>query len=139
MEPAEVFTSINYWAVLVAALASFIVGSLWYGPIFGKLWMQLHNYTKEEIEASNIPFPVIMVINYIAAALAAFALAMFLGAEASVGFGVFAGLMVAVFWIGTSRLNDVLFERQPLKLYFINVGYNIIIYVLMGAILGRWS
>ncbi len=33
---------INYWAVLMAALSSMIVGSLWYMPAtFGKAWMRL--------------------------------------------------------------------------------------------------
>jgi len=42
------------------------------------------------------------------------------------------------FWIGTSRLNDVLYERKPWGLFFINVGYTLVIYVIMGAILGAW-
>ena len=54
------------------------------------------------------------------------------------GFGIFAGLMIAIFWIGTSRLNDVLYERKPIGLFWINVGYNLVIYTIMGAILGAW-
>ena len=30
---------INYWAVLVSAIASMAIGSLWYGPLFGKQFM----------------------------------------------------------------------------------------------------
>lgn len=122
----------------MAALSSFIVGWIWYGPLFGKLWMKLHGFTVEELKDSSMSMPVIMVVNYVATALAALAIAMFIGQEANAGFGIFAGLMIAVFWIGTSRLNDVLFERKPWGLYFINVGYNVVIYVVMGAILGAW-
>lgn len=138
MEPSEVFGSINYLAVIVAALSSFVVGWIWYGPLFGKVWMRLHGFSKDDLTESSMSVPVIMVINYIATALAALAIAMFLGPEANAGFGIFAGLMIAIFWIGTSRLNDVLFERKPWGLYFINVGYNVVIYVVMGAILGAW-
>jgi hypothetical protein len=46
--------------------------------------------------------------------------------------------MIAVFWIATSRLNDVLYEQKPMGLFWINVGYNVAIYVIMGAILGAW-
>jgi len=138
MEPSEVFGSINYLAVIVAALSSFVVGWIWYGPLFGKAWMRLHGFTPEGLKEESISMPVIMIVNYIATALAALAIAMFLGPEATAGFGIFAGLMIAVFWIGTSRLNDVLFERKPWGLYFINVGYNIVIYVIMGAVLGAW-
>ena len=138
MESTEIFGNINYLAVLISALSAFVVGWLWYGPLFGKQWMKLHGFTEEELSKGTISFPVIMVINYVATVLAALAIAMFLGAESTVGFGLFAGLMIAIFWIGTSRLNDVLYERKPWGLFFINVGYNVIIYAVMGAILGAW-
>lgn len=138
MEPSEVFGSINYLAVIVAALSSFMVGWIWYGPLFGKTWMKLHGFTEEELKDSSMSMPVIMVVNYIATALAALAIAMFIGPEATAGFGIFAGLMIAILWIGTSRLNDVLYEKKPWGLFFINVGYNTVIYVIMGAILGAW-
>jgi len=138
MEPSEVFGSINYLAVIVAALCSFIVGWIWYGPLFGKIWMKLHGFSKDDLNEGTLSMPVIMIINYIATALAALAIAMFIGPEANAGFGIFAGIMIAVFWIGTSRLNDVLYERKPLGLFFINVGYTLVIYVIMGAILGAW-
>ncbi|MEE4287447.1 MAG: DUF1761 domain-containing protein [Mariniphaga sp.] len=138
MEPIEVFGSINYLAIIVAALSSFMVGWIWYGPLFGKIWMKLHGFTEEELKNSSMSMPVIMVVNYIATAMAALAIAMFIGPEATAGFGIFAGLMIAIFWIGTSRLNDVLYEKKPWRLFFINVGYNTVIYVIMGAILGAW-
>ena len=34
---------INYLAVFVAAIVAFILGFLFHGPIFGKLWMRLAN------------------------------------------------------------------------------------------------
>ncbi len=135
---SEVFGSINYLAVFVAALSSFVIGWLWYGPLFGKLWMKLNGFTPEILREGGMPMGVIMPVNYVATLLAAFAIAMFLGSEANAAFGVFAGLMIAIFWIATSRLNDVLYERKPFGLFLINVGYNLIIYVIMGAILGAW-
>lgn len=54
-------------------------------------------------------------------------------------FGIFTGIIIAVFWIATSRLNDVLYERKPMALFWINTGYNFVIYILMGAILGAWN
>jgi len=139
MNFSEMISQINFWAVIVAALASFIVGWLWYGPLFGKLWMELNGFTPEKLrEEKGLPMPFIMVVNYVATALAALSIAMFIGAEADISFGIFAGIMIALFWIGTSRLNDVLYERQPFKLYLINLGYNLVIYVIMGAVLGAW-
>ncbi|SHF09862.1 Protein of unknown function [Mariniphaga anaerophila] len=138
MEPSEVFAGINYWAVVVAAFSSFIIGWIWYGPLFGKTWMKLNGFTEDDLKKESLPVPVTMVVNYVATVLAALAIAMFLGPESDAGFGVFAGLMIAGFWIGTSRLNDVLYERKPWKLFFINLGYYVVIYIIMGAILGAW-
>ncbi|MBN2636170.1 MAG: DUF1761 domain-containing protein [Prolixibacteraceae bacterium] len=138
MDSQEILSGINFIAVLVSAFSAFIVGWLWYGPLFGKKWMELHGFTKEDVQKGTLPMPVIMITNYVATALAALAIAMFIGAEANVGFGIFAGIMIAVFWIGTSRLNDVLYEKKPFGLFLINVGYNIVIYTIIGAILGAW-
>ncbi len=138
MDTTNILGQINYLAVLVAALSSFVVGWLWYGPLFGKKWMNYMGYTEEDLKSGTISMPVIMSVNYLATALAALAIAMFLGPESTPAFGIFAGLMIAVFWIGTSRLNDVLYENKPLGLFFINVGYYVVVYILMGAILGAW-
>lgn len=119
--------------------SAFVVGWLWYGPLFGKLWMKLNGFTPEMLrDGKGLSMPLIMIINYIATVLAAFAIAMFIGSAADMHFGIFAGFMIALFWIGTSRLNDVLYERQPFKLYLINLGYNLVIYIIMGAVLGAW-
>jgi hypothetical protein len=138
MNFAEVFSGINYLAVLVAAISAFVVGWIWYGPLFGKIWMKLNGFTEEDLKKGSMSMPAIMIINYIATALAAFAIALFIGTESTAGFGLFAGIMIAVFWIATNRLNDVLYEQKPWGLYFINVGYNFIIYAVMGAVLGAW-
>ncbi len=140
MDFGQVISNINFLAVIVAAFSAFFVGCIWYGPLFGKKWMELNGFTKENMGQKKwLPLPLIMGINYIATLLAALSLAMFLGAEADVSFGIFAGLMIAVFWIATSRLNDVLYEQKPMGLFWINVGYNVAIYVIMGAIIGGWK
>lgn len=138
MDTVNVVGQINFLAVLVAALSSFIIGWLWYGPLFGRKWLGYMGYTEEDLKKGSMPMPAIMGVNYAATVLAAFAIAMFLGPESDASFGMFAGLMIAVFWIGTSRLNDVLYEDKPWGLFFINVGYYVVVYVLMGGILGAW-
>jgi len=139
MDFGQAISNINFPAVFVAAFSAFFIGWIWYGPLFGRQWMKLHGFTHDDIQKGILPMPAIMGINYVATVLAAFSLAMFLGAEADVTFGIFAGLMIAIFWIATSRLNDVLYERKPMGLFWINVGYNVVIYAVMGAILGGWK
>lgn len=138
MNVGEMIGNINFFAVLVSAFSAFFIGWMWYGPLFGKLWMKLNGFSADNIQEGTMPMPVIMGVNYVATFLAAFAIALFVGSEANIGYGIFAGVMIAIFWIATSRLNDVLYEKKPWGLFFINVGYNLVIYAIMGAIIGAW-
>lgn len=139
MNLVEVIAHLNYWAVVVAALSTFVVGSLWYSPfLFGKKWMELNGFTEESLRESTLPMPVVFGSSFIASLLAAFVLAMFLGSAANLWFGLFVGFMIAVFWIATARLNTILFERQKFSLFLIHAGYDLVAYMVMGAIIGAW-
>ena len=46
----------KFWAVLVSAVASMVIGSVWYGPIFGKVFtraMGMDKKTPEEMAAMS--------------------------------------------------------------------------------------
>ena len=44
------FSKINYFAVLVAALSTFVLGGLWYSPLlFGKAWMRVNNFSDTDV------------------------------------------------------------------------------------------
>ncbi len=46
------FSRINYFAVLAAALSTFILGGLWYSPLlFGKAWMRANSFTDDDLQA----------------------------------------------------------------------------------------
>lgn len=42
--------NINYIAVLVAAVAQFIFGAIWYMPLFGKMWGRIHGFDQQSKE-----------------------------------------------------------------------------------------
>ena len=44
---------INFAAVLVAAIVGFIIGILWYGPLFGKSWMRLMGMTDKQLKEAR--------------------------------------------------------------------------------------
>lgn len=37
---------VNFWAVLAAAVASIVIGAIWYGPLFGKPFMKASGMDK---------------------------------------------------------------------------------------------
>jgi hypothetical protein len=133
MEPLH----FNFFAIVTAALVTFAVGGLWYSPIlFAKPWMRECGLTEEQ--ARQAPMGRIFGLSALAALVMAANLAAFLGAKATLSFGLFAGAATGIGWVAMSLGVTYLFEQRSLKLWLIDAGYQVISYTLMGAILGAW-
>jgi hypothetical protein len=70
--------------------------------------------------------------------LAATALSAFLGADGTWLNGLQTGLWVGLFWIATAYGVTYLFEQRSVRLFLINAGYYIVLYAIMGTIIGAW-
>jgi len=129
-------SQINVLAVLVASISRFVLGGIWYGPVFGKAWMQETGITEEKAKASNMLR--IFGLTFAASLVIAFCLAFFLGMGSSLQSGVRYGFLIGFGWVAMSMATNDLFEQRSFKLFAINCGYHIIAFVIMGAILGAW-
>lgn len=129
--------SINYLAVLVAALATFMIGGVWYSPLlFQQPWMRVNGLTEAQLNAGKTG--VIFGLAFLFALVMAFNLAMFLNApETTVVWGATAGLLAAI-WVVLGIATMALFERRPAAYTAINGGYWLVSFVVMGAIIGAW-
>ena len=137
MEIQAALDSVNYLAVLVAALSAFLVGGLWYSALFAKPWMRANGFTEADARSGN---PALIFGGSLVLALViAFILVLFLGPARDLAIGVSAGLMAGAFWVAAAFGITYLFERKPLKLFLINAGYHVVAFTVMGAILGAWS
>jgi hypothetical protein len=63
-------------------------------------------------------------------------IAMMLGTSAFLA-GLFA-VVLCIGFVATSFGVNFLFSRKPLKLYFIDVGYMVVSFFVMGVIIGSW-
>lgn len=126
----------NLIAVLVAGVSSFVIGGLWYGPIFGKAWMLENGYREEDLakRKSGMVFGFSFVLSLIASAN----LEAFLGPDSGAAFGAVAGFLAGVGWVATLTGIQYLFEMRSVKLFLINGGYSAVTLTVMGAILGAW-
>ncbi|HEX5112896.1 MAG TPA: DUF1761 domain-containing protein [Saprospiraceae bacterium] len=130
--------SINYWAILVSALSTFLIGGLWYSPaVFGKAWMRENGFTEEELKNGNMAR--IFGLSFVLALVAAINLAMFLGPEVNVGMGAFYGFLAGFGWVAMFIGTHYLFERKSFKLFLINAGYSVVALTIMGVIIGAWK
>jgi hypothetical protein len=137
---------INYWAVLVSAVAAMGLGYLWYGPLFGKQWIALMGWSKAEMDAKMKSGVGPQYLLQAAGALVmAYVLAhsvIFAGSYLHQS-GVVAGLEGGIWsWFGfvvPVSLGSVLWDGKPWKLWAINSGYFLVVLIIMGVILGWWA
>lgn len=139
--------TINWLAVLVAALSSFVVGGVWYSPgLFGKAWMKDNQLTEEDVKKGNkskvfgwtLIFSLLMAAN----------LGMFLAPapegctgqcapQVDMAWGATAGFLAGI-WTFCAIAIHSLFEQKPWRVILINGFYSIVSLTLMGAIIGVW-
>lgn len=136
MDLAFAFAQINWWSVIVAALSTFLLGGLWYGPLFGKTWMNYFNFSVEDLKNRNTART--FGFSLILAVIAAFILDMFIGHQADLMTGLLAGFFAGLGWVVTFTGIQYLFEMKSLKIFVVNAGYSLVSLTLMGMILGAW-
>ena len=125
---------VNWIAVIAAGLSAFVLGGLWYGPLFGKAWQALVGLSDEQVKAGSMAR--IMGGSLVLSLIAAFVFAMFLGPEPGVQFATSAGFAAGLAWVAASFGISYLFEQRPFKLWLINGGYHTLQFTLYGAIIG---
>ena len=129
---------LNIWAVLVAALSTFLIGGLWYSPaVFGKSWMLENGFTEESLKGGNMAR--IFGLAFFLALIAAINLAMFLGPEDKPEMGALWGFAAGFGWVATFVGTHYLFERKSFRLFLINAGYSVVALTVMGVILAAWK
>ena len=129
---------INWLAVVAAAGSTFLLGGLWFGPLFGKVWMRVSSMTPERAAEANTGR--IFGISFLLQLLAATVLAAFLGPESVMAFGpaVAASASVGIAWVAPAFGVVYLFEQRPLGHFLVNAGYHVVSFLLMGIIIAAW-
>lgn len=137
MHLAQILAGVNWIAVIAATITAFFLGAAWYSKaLFGRAWMQEVGLTEESINDRNMvpTFAATFGLQF----LAALALSALLGRGSNWLEGLHTGLWIGVFWVATAYGVTYLFEQRPLRLWLINAGYYVILYALMGAIIGAF-
>lgn len=135
------FSGINYIAVVIATLAGFGLGAVWY-MVLGRAWMRALGKTEDEISrdqgaAKALPFIIALVALFVMALMLA-GLMGHLG-DVSVRGGVISGFFV---WIGfvitTMGVNHAFNGASP-KLTLIDGGHWLAVLLIMGAVIGAFG
>lgn len=133
--------SVNILAVIVSAILSMVIGSIWYGPVFGKRWMKLVGITKEQMEKGKKDMPKTYGMMFIGSLATSYVLALTIGMSAikdvatgvTIAFWIWLGFIVAV------KLSEVLFEKKAWELFYIECGYYLVFLLIAGGVIGSWA
>ena len=128
--------ALNWIAILVATAVAFVLGGLWYGPLFGNAWLTALGKTPDDIQPSPAPF----VISFFTALLTSVVMAGLMAALgiASVAGGAVFGLITGIGFIATAMASDTAFCGWGMPLFLIQAGYRVSYAILMGGIIGAF-
>ncbi len=129
---------INYLAVGAAALATILIGALWYSPLlFGDRWAKAHGFSKEQLRETTVRAFVVSLFCYVVMAFVLAVLVSNTGVSTALQ-GAFLGFLVWIGFLATLGLTAHMFSGTPLSTYLIDAGYQLVYSMVMGVILAAW-
>jgi hypothetical protein len=133
---------INLWAVLVAGIATFVLGGIWYQVLFGKTWVKLYGYTPEQVQAMQKARPPavffgIMILAYLFMATVVGILVYWCKAETALD-GAIVGLVVWCVVLAIVLTDYISTTKKP-GIYSIDCSYQLIYLVMTGIIQAVWK
>jgi len=128
---------VNYIAVVVAAVAHFVLGAIWFSAL-RRPWLEAIGKTPGQLSGSPAAG---YVVAFVSNLVIAWVLARLIIASGRTGLLVgvaMAGLLWLGF-VGTTMATEFVFEGRTLGAYAVIAGYPLVGMLVMGAILGRWQ
>ena len=135
--------AVNYWAILVSAVAAMVIGSVWFGPLFGKMYiheMGMDTMSPEKQAEMKKGMMLTYVWQFIASLVMFYVLAWLIGATGHMS--LMGGMKAAgLAWLGfivPLKLGDALWGGK-MTLFWLSIGNSLITLVVGGAIIGAWK
>lgn len=128
----------NYAAVIVAGIAYWVLGAVWYTGLFGKQWMALENISPQQ-PGPHMAFT--FTVSFLLDLVMAFVLAQLCTWRSAntAAHGASLGVLMWIGFVAPMMYTNYIYEMRPNALFLINAGYVLVGFCLMGAILGAWS
>jgi len=136
-----IFSHLNWWAILVASIAYFILGAIWYSKaLFGAQWARL-----VKLDTSNPDLKKgmgkMMASTFLLIAIVCFGLSVIIhmiNFDDNFLYGIKLGLLTGIAFATTAVSITYVYENKPANLYFINSGYHVIGHILAATIIVMW-
>lgn len=130
------FAHLNWFAVSLAGLAYYLLGAVWFTPLFGKAWDHSIGYDRPKAARFG---PDYYIVPLVSAVVVAIALGLILSALApsTVWDGLIVGVVIGLGIVGVS-VNNALTPHTPHPYVFgaVTGGYHFVGIVIVSAIIG---
>lgn len=134
---------VNLLSVLIAAVASMVVGFLWYSPtVLGTQWMKLKGYTKESLKKAQSEMGKLYGISFVVALITAYVLTHVVAMSMNFyGYSKFQTGLTSAFWMWLGFVMPVqttatIFGDKKWKLLAIDTGFQLVALLAMGLVIG---
>ena len=124
--------AINPLAIGVAAVTMFVLGGLWFGLLVARPWQRLAGVTDEQLRTGSLR---VFGGSALVAVVVALSLSAFIGSAGAVS-GLFAGLLAGATFAAAPLIMVGLFERRRGMLLVLDSIYLVVVFALMGLIIG---
>lgn len=138
--------TINFLAVIVCAIASMIVGFVWFGPIFGKKWMQISGATdmdlekRKEMQRKAMP---LYFVQFLLTLFQLYVLAWYISYTVNVSSGIHTAFSIWIAFVMPTLAGSAMWNNDAPKVkwakFLIQAGYQLVIFIIFGFILGIWK
>ncbi len=130
---------VNFLAVLAGGIVTFLLGGVWYSVLFPKQWTSAVGKPEEELKKLNKP--VNFVYTFILGLITSYILAhivLYIGADTLLQ-GIEIGVICWIGFAGATSYAHNLFGGRSQKLWMIDSGYNLLTFIVNGAIFAVWK
>ena len=137
---SALFSDIKWLAVLVAAVAYFALGALWYSKaLFANSWVKLAGINMDDPNARK-GVGAIMLTSFVLMLVASIGIAILITRIGVTDWmtGLKTGLITGICFSATAISISYVYEKRPMALHLINAGYNIIGSAIAGIIIAAW-
>jgi len=137
--------TVNYLAIVTGAVLSMIIGAIWYGPLFGKKWMEIvgvntaDEESKKKMQKSAGP---LYAVQFALTLFQVFVLA-HLVADTKIAGGLERSLWIWGAFVIPTLAGAVMWTNESSHLkwsrFRIQGGYQLIIFIVFGLLLQFWT
>lgn len=129
------FSTINFLAVIVAAVVGvFGLGGFWYS-FFGAIWNKEAGIS---MDAKKGHPAVVYGSSLLMGIVSATAFALFLGEAPELVHSIVSGILIGACFVATSFAINYSFGGRSIKLFAIDAAYHILQFAVYGVVLGLW-